>query len=196
MSTTPDLKVSINLWTIQHTEYCSILVLQTINEFVNSLRVEHQEGVMDDTLRVIEFGRCRVESRQGPFQLHSDLKLKLQTETQSGHVRTLTFESNHQLADSNEAVMLNSRSKSNPALSSSSDWKENRHLKSANGRWSYLSQVAWSSTVAGATLARSWVNAGGDWGWWRDLWVQMSVVKRVLFLPTVFYLCDIWGRHI
>lgn len=31
---------------------------------------------MDDTLRVIEFGRCRVESRQGPF-------------------RTLTFESNH-----------------------------------------------------------------------------------------------------
>lgn len=87
--------------------------------------------------------------------------------------------------------MLNSRSKSNPALSSSSDWIENRHLKSANGCWSYLSQVAWSSTVVGATSARSWVNAGGDWGWWRDLWVQMSVVKRVLFLPTVFYLCDI-----
>lgn len=72
------------------------------------------------------------------FESHSDLKLKLQTETQSWHVRTLTFESNHQLADSNEAVMLNSRSKSNPALSSSSDWIENRHLKSANGCWSYL----------------------------------------------------------
>ena len=24
---------------------------------------------MDDTLRVIEFGRCRVESRQGPFRI-------------------------------------------------------------------------------------------------------------------------------
>lgn len=34
--------------------------------------------------------------------------------------------------------MLNSRSKSNPALSSSSDWIANRHLKSANGRWSHL----------------------------------------------------------
>lgn len=84
MSTTPNLTMSINLPIIPHTEYYipldhSTLVPQIINEFVKSLRVEHQEGVMDDTLRVIEFGRCRVESRQGPFQLHNDLELKLQT---------------------------------------------------------------------------------------------------------------------
>ena len=201
MSTTPNLKVSINLWTIQHTEYCSILVLQTINEFVNSLRVEHQEGVMDDTLRVIEFGRCRVESRQGPFQLHSDSEVEV---ANRNAVRTcqdidIWIESHfctHQLADSNEAVMLNSRSKSNPALSSSSDWIENRHLKSANGRWSHLKP-------GGVVKHCGWCDVGtvlGERRW------GLGMVKRSMGSDECSQACSfpansflsVWyrGRHI